>query len=242
MNRKITIGHFYPRLLNLYGDSGNIACLTKRCEWRGVDVEIRSFHLDDDIDFQQLDIVFIGGGSEREQKMVCDKLRSMRTAFEAYIEDGGVVLAVCQGMDMLGNYYDTESERVEGLGILNICTSFQKERFIGNAVLESALTHMPIVGFENHNGRTAIGEYQPLGRVICGYGNDGVSQQEGVVYKHLIGTHLYGPLLPKNPNLCDWLIQKALERKYGDTELQALDDAMEEQANAYIVKRFAENN
>ena len=239
MSRKIVIGHLYPELLNLYGDAGNLASLTKRCEWRGIEPEIIAFDIDEKIDFQKLDIVLLGGGSEREEKIVCEALKMQRNAFREYVEAGGVALTICGGYQMLGNTYQTADETVEGLAILDIETTYDKERWMGNAIVKSDLTKLPIVGFENHNGRTNIGSYEPLGKNISGKGNDG-SGREGIVYKNTIGTYLYGPLLPKNPELCDWLIQKALERKYGDIELQELDDAMEKEANEYIVKRFGE--
>lgn len=244
MSRKITIGHLYPRLLNLYGDSGNIASLMKRCEWRDIEAETIAFDLEDEIDFQKLDIVVLGGGADREEKMACEALRAKKTALTEYVEQGGVLLAICGGYQMLGASYETAGDTVEGLGILDIQATYGKERLMGNVVAKCELTKMPIVGFENHNGRMQIGSYKPLGQLICGRGNDGESGCEGIVYKSTIGTYLYGPLLPKNPEICDWMIQKALERKYGAAELKELDDEMEQDANAYIVKRFVqkENN
>ena len=196
---KITIGHLYPDLLNLYGDRGNIQCMMKRCQWRGIEAETLEFKL----------------------------------------EDGGVVIAVCGGYQLLGDYYQTDEGRMEGLHLVKLHTEQKPGRLISNIVLKSDLFDMPVVGFENHGGRTDIGDNQPFGKVLYGSGNDGESGYEGIVYKHVIGTYLHGPLLPKNPQVCDWLIEKALERKYGkDIELQPLDDQEEKEANAYIVNRF----
>ena len=128
---------------------------------------------------------------------------------------------------------------MEGLHLVKLHTEQKPGRLISNIVLKSDLFDMPVVGFENHGGRTDIGDNQPFGKVLYGSGNDGESCYEGIVYKHVIGTYLHGPLLPKNPQVCDWLIEKALERKYGkDIELQPLDDQEEKEANAYIVNRF----
>ena len=190
--RKITIGHLYPDLLNLYGDRGNIACMMQRCIWRGIEAETIEFNLGDSIDFSKLDIVLLGGGSDREQMIVCRKLQEIQADFKEYVEDGGVVIAVS----------------------------------------------MPVVGFENHGGRTCINGNKPFGKVLYGSGNDGESGYEGVVYKNVIGTYLHGPLLPKNPQVCDWLIARALERKYGDASLAPLDDSQEIEANAYVYNRF----
>ena len=208
---KITIGHLYPDLLNLYGDRGNIQCLMKRCLWRGIEAETIAYELDDRIDFSKLDIVLLGGGSDREQMLVCEKLKEIQKDFKAYVEDNGVVIAICGGYQLLGNYYKTDQGMIEGLKLVDMSTEQGKGRLIGNIVMQSDLFDMPIVGFENHGGRTTIGNNRSLGKVLSGYGNDGQSGEEGVVYKNVIGTNLHGPLLPKNPQLADHLISLALE-------------------------------
>lgn len=237
---KLTIGHLYPDLLNLYGDRGNIQCMMKRCEWRGIEAETISFESDDEIDFSKLDIVLLGGGSDREQRLVCEKLKKIRDNFRDYVENNGVVIAVCGGFQLLGNYYAAADGMMEGLGIVDIETNSGKEyRLIDNIVLESELFSMPVVGFENHAGRTNIKNCRPFGKVIYGSGNNGESGYEGIIYKNVIGTYLHGPLLPKNPQVCDYLIQKALERKYQKKiVLQPLDDKEEIEANTYIYERF----
>ncbi len=237
---KLTIGHLYPDLLNLYGDRGNIQCLMKRCQWRGIEAETKTFEINDAIDFSSLDIVLLGGGSDREQKLVCSKLKRIREDFRQYVEDDGVVIAICGGFQLLGNYYATDDGVIEGLGLIDLETEQGKGyRLIDNIVLRSDLVSMPVVGFENHGGRTNIKKNKPFGKVIYGSGNDAQSGYEGVVYKNVIGTYLHGPLLPKNPQVCDYLIQKALERKYRKpVALAKLDDTQEEEANAYIYNRF----
>lgn len=237
---KLTIGHLYSDLLNLYGDRGNIQCMMKRCEWRGIEAETISFESDDEIDFSKLDIVLLGGGSDREQRLVCEKLKKIRDNFRDYVENNGVVIAVCGGFQLLGNYYAAADGMMEGLGIVDIETNSGKDyRLIDNIVLESELFSMPVVGFENHAGRTNIKNCRPFGKVIYGSGNNGESGYEGIIYKNVIGTYLHGPLLPKNPQVCDYLIQKALERKYQKKiVLQPLDDKEEIEANTYIYERF----
>lgn len=237
--RKIRIGHLYPDLLNLYGDRGNIACMMQRCKWRGIEAETVEYNLGDRIDFAQLDIVLLGGGSDREQRIVCQKLQEIREDFKAYVEDYGVVIAVCGGYQLLGKYYKTEEGTIQGLDLVDLYTEQGEGRLISNIVLQSELTAMPVVGFENHGGRTYINGNQPFGKVLYGAGNDGESGYEGVVYKNMIGTYLHGPLLPKNPQVCDWLIAKALERKYGTSQLLPLDDSQEIEANTYVYERFA---
>ena len=239
---KITIGHLYPDLLNLYGDRGNIQCLMKRCQWRGIEAETIPFELEDEIDFSKLDIVLLGGGSDREQMLVCEKLKEIQKDFKAYVENYGVVIAICGGYQLLGNYYKTEQGTMKGLELVDLYTEQGEGRLIDNIVLQSDLLDMPIVGFENHGGRTYIKDNKPLGKVLYGAGNDGKSGYEGVVYKNVIGTYLHGPLLPKNPQLADLLISRALEKKYGKKiELEKLDDSEEQEANSDIFHRFVKN-
>lgn len=236
---KLTIGHLYPDLLNLYGDRGNIQCLMKRCQWRGIEAETIAYETDDTIDFSKLDIVLLGGGSDREQMIVCEKLKSIQKDFKEYVEANGVVIAICGGYQLLGKYYKTEQGMITGLDLVDMYTEQEEGRLISNIVLQSELFDMPVVGFENHGGRTNIKNNKPLGKVLYGAGNDGKSGYEGVVYKNVIGTYLHGPLLPKNPQLADWLIERALKKKYGeDTVLTPLDDSQEKEANDYIVQRF----
>ena len=236
---KLTIGHLYPDLLNLYGDRGNIQCLMKRWQWRGNEAESSSFESNDRIDFSGLDIVLLGGGSDREQMLVCEKLKAIQGDFKRYVESDGVVIAICGGYQLLGKYYKTDQGMIPGLDLVDMYTEQGEGRLINNIVLKSELFDMPVVGFENHGGRTCIKNNKPLGKVLSGAGNDGVSGYEGVIYKNVIGTYLHGPLLPKNPQLADWLILRALQKKYGaDVELTDLDDTQEKEANDYIYKRF----
>ena len=152
-----------------------------------------------------------------------------------------MVLAVCGGYQLLGKYYKTDKKNIEGLSILDITTEWEPERLIRNIVLNSPLFDTPVVGFENHGGRTHIGKHTPFGKVFYGLGNTGKSGYEGVVYKNVIGTYLHGPLLPKNPHVCDYLLAKALKRKYGeDLTLDPLTDKLEHLAHSYIVDRYSD--
>ncbi len=239
VDKKLTIAHLYPDLLNLYGDRGNIQCFCKRLEWRGLEAEVISVLSGEKADFSKYDIVLLGGGSDREQKLVCEYLLEIKEEFKAYVEDGGVVLAVCGGYQLLGRSYKTDAETIEGLGILDIETKWQPERLVENIVLKSDLFTMPIVGFENHGGRTEIGDHTPFGKVLFGNGNAEGVGYEGVVYKNVIASYLHGPLLPKNPEVCDYLLGKALERKYQEEViLPPLDDALEKAANGDLYRRF----
>ena len=235
---KLTIGHLYPELLNLYGDRGNIQCLLKRCQWRGIEAEAIACEQGSNIDFSKMDIVLLGGGSDREQMLVCEKLQVIQPEFKRYVEEGGVVIAICGGYQLLGKYYKTAEGTMKGLDLVDLYTEQGEGRLISNIILKSDLFDMPIVGFENHGGRTYINQNQPLGKVLYGTGNDGESGYEGVVYKNVIGTYLHGPLLPKNPQLADELILRALRRKDPDAVLAPLDDTQEKEANQYVYHRF----
>lgn len=235
---KITIAHLYPDMLNLYGDSGNIVTLKHRLEARGIEAEIKTYALEDEIDFESTDIVFIGGGGDREQLAVCGRLCEIKDKLISYAENGGVILAVCGGFEILGKYYKNSDGTVEGVGLLDITTEYKGDKLIGNVVIESELIGTTIVGFENHGGRVDIGSHNPLGKVIAGFGHDGKGY-EGVAYKNVIATYLHGPLLPKNPVLADYIIARATERKYGTAELSCIDDTLETAAHDYAVGRFS---
>ena len=235
---EITIAHLYPDLLNLYGDRGNIITLKKRLEARNICAKVTEYSPDDKIDFLNTDIIYIGGGSDREQLLVCQKLCEMKEEIKSYAEDGGSILAVCSGFQILGSYYETDNEKIQGTSLLDIYTKQGKDRLIGDIILESPLINSTIVGFENHSGRTYIGNHTPLGTVTYGYGNSGNKDIEGVVYKNVIATNLHGPLLPKNPLLADKILISALDKKYGVTELEKIDDTFENSAHRYILEKY----
>ena len=227
---KLKIFHMYPDLLNLYGDRGNIIVLERRARWRGIEVEVLNFTKDDEEDLSEADIIFLGGGSDREQELIYSHLYKFKGLIRDLVEDNVVFLAVCGGYQLLGDYYlDAYGDKVEGLSLLNFYTKAEKGRLIGNILIETILPITPktIVGFENHGGRT-YHNYEALGRVIKGYGNNGKDGFEGIVYKNLIGTYLHGPLLSKNPHLADFIIESALKRRYKkEIKLPPLPDTEE---------------
>ena len=245
---RLTICHLYPDLLDLYGDRGNILALEARCRWRGIDPEIQRVSLGEDLDFTRADILFIGGGSDREQGILVQDLMRREDKLGKAIDSGLVVLSICGGYQMLGKYYQTiNGQRIDGLGILNAWTIGGAKRLIGNVVanfegegLETGSSRLStLVGFENHSGKTYLGEgLSPLGRVLAGHGNNGEDGGEGVRYRNIFGTYLHGPLLPKNPHLADLLLELALKRRGEDSALEVLDDCLEERAHQAMVKRL----
>ena len=238
--KPLTIVHLFPELLNLYGDGGNVIALTRRLQWRGLPVEVREIGMGDAMDFSQADIVFIGGGADREQMIVKDAMVARKSELSAYVADGGVLLAVCGGYQFLGHSYAMDDVVVEGLGVIDMETVRGEGRLIGNAVIQSDICDAPIVGFENHGGRTTLGpDAKPLGRVLGKtFGNNGEDGFEGVHQGNPIGTYLHGPLLPKNPQVADYLIAQAYERRGDALELAPLDDAIELEANRVMAKRL----
>ena len=240
---ELKICHLYPDVLNLYGDGGNIRCLTQRLNWRGLGVEVTKMPIGSKESLTGCDLVFIGGGQDFEQQVLLEDLhRGRDRELIAAIEDGVCVLAICGGYQMLGAYYEThDGKRCDFVGALDLWTVGAKTRMIGNYMyrVSEELGGFTVVGFENHSGKTRLGPgVQPLGQVLAGFGNNGEDGTEGAVYKNVFGTYSHGPLLPKNPAFADLLIRRALERKYGSAELALLDDAAELLAHDEMCRRL----
>ncbi len=233
---ELRICHLYPELMNIYGDRGNVIALVWRCRRRGWEARVTRLSLGEPIDPSRHDLFFIGGGQDREQMMVCEDLAGEKgEALRAAVEDGAALLSICGGYQLLGKRFLTcTGENLPGVSLFDAETVGGDTRFIGNVAVDCRLegAESTLVGFENHSGRTRLGPgCRPLGRVIRGYGNNGEDGGEGCVYRHAIGTYLHGSLLPKNPRLADWLILRALRRRYQLEALPPLDDALEDAAH-----------
>lgn len=238
---KITIGYLYGDLMNIYGDTGNIVCLQKRAEWRGIKVEVKNISVDDKLKPGEVDIFFFGGGQDNSQIEVAKDLVVSRKCqvLREEIERGVPLLSICGGYQLLGEYYQPfEGPQLKGAGIFPAYTKASNQRMIGNIVIESPFGKL--VGFENHSGKTYLKpEALPLGKVISGFGNNGEDKFEGCKYKNALGCYMHGSLLPKNPVLADWLLKKALELKYSeDIKLSELDDRLETQAHEVAIAKF----
>ena len=229
---ELKICHMYPDVLNLYGDRGNVLCMTRRLKWRGIDASVTKLPIGDSRSLAGFDLVFIGGGQDFEQQVLLSDLhRGKDKEIKAAIEDGVTFLAICGGYQMLGSYYETyDGKRCDFIGALDLYTKGSVKRMIGNYKFQCSPSAggSVVVGFENHSGKTWLGSgLEPLGKVLSGYGNNGEDGSEGAHYKNVFGTYSHGPLLPKNPELCDLILKTALERKYGSAELLPLDDSFE---------------
>lgn len=212
---KFSICHLYGNLLNTYGDNGNLLMLQYIAKKQGLDVETHLVSLEDPFDRECYDIVFMGGGQDYEQKVIARDLPSKKEALGQYIENDGVMLAICGGYQLLGEYYETAAgERISGVGLLPHYTLRQTEsRFIGNIIIENKTFGEEYVGFENHNGRTYLGKNEkPLGVVKRGYGNNGEDGTEGAIYRNVFCSYFHGPLLVRNPHLAERLIHLASRR------------------------------
>ena len=246
----LVIAHLFPDLLNLYGDGGNVKVLERRARERGIPVEVRRVNHGEHVDLAGVDLVFLGGGPDREQRLASEDLMRMRDDLHAYVEDDGVLLAICGGFQILGHEWLLGEEVVKGLGLVDMTTERAPggsgNRLIGNIALRSPLADLAVVGYENHAGRTHLGTgVEAFGDVASstGYGNNDSDKRDGVRYKNVVGTYLHGPLLPKNPQVADALLIRALERRARRAgvpapELAPLDDAVENAANEYVRNRL----
>ena len=240
----LRVAHLYPRLMNVYGDRGNVMCLRHRCEARGIGFELTELGLRDRLDPSAFDLIFAGGAQDREQRGVVDDLLATKAdAVREAVEEGVALLAVCGAYQLFGRFYrEASGAELPGAGIFDLHTEHPGEgvrRCIGNIVADWDAPGGPrtIVGFENHGGRTRLGAgVRPLARVRSGFGNNGEDGTEGAVYRNAIGTYIHGSLLPKNPALADHVIGLALSRRYGDVALPKIEDRAEERAHAAALR------
>lgn len=244
---ELNICHLYPDILNLYGDRGNIITMKRRLEDRGIKVNIDECSIGQPLNADKYDIFFIGGGQDFEQEVLLRDLSSgkaqdIRTA----VEEEKTFLAICGGYQMLGEYYKTwDGVQLDFIGAIGVHTIGAKERMIGNYMFRTTTESgdTVVVGFENHSGKTYLSEQvAPLGMMLSGNGNNGEDKTEGARYKNVFGTYSHGSLLPKNPVLCDFILQTALNHRYdGADPLAPLDDTLELNAHRYMQERLSHN-
>ena len=240
---KIVVGHLYPDYLNIYADRGNIAVLARRAAWRGHELEVREVSLGRPIEPGEHDLLYVGGGQDREQELVAEDLVAKAAGVHAAVDGGAAVLAVCGGYQLLGrSYRDLHGADLPGIGLFPLETVAGDTRMIGDVLLECQLEPgvvRTLAGFENHAGRTKLDPgAEPLGRVVAGFGNDGESGFEGCRVGRAVGTYLHGPLLPRNPWFADWVLAQALARRLGEPPVfEPLPDELEQQAHAVSAGR-----
>lgn len=260
-NQTLTIAWLYPDLMNTYADRGNIIVLEKRCTWRGITPTILKISINDDKNLlKKADLIFMGGAQDTQQEIVNDDLfKNKGPILKEKVENGTPGLFICGAYQFLGKYYITaDNKKLPGLGIFPMYTKNPgNKRLIGNiAIMANSILHITgsktddrtishissttdcLVGFENHGGRTYLDDASfAFAKVVKGHGNNGEDGTEGIQYKNSIGSYLHGPILPKNPELADQLIQQALIKKYNkNMQLSKLDDTVEKQAKLAVVK------
>ncbi len=229
----LSVCALYPSRMNIYADRGNLMVLQQRCARHGFGFQLTAVDDSDSIDPDAHDLYYIGGGQDNDQIQIADDMRkTKRDSLATAAESGKVILAVCGGYQLLGDYYELDDRRIDGLGIVDLRTVREPgPRLIGNVTIEVSVDGRTrtLAGFENHGGRTYLdGDCQPLGRVVSGYGNNGKDGFEGVRRKNVFGTYLHGPLLPKNVWFADHLLKLALGFSY---DLPPLDDRLEDLAH-----------
>jgi CobQ-like glutamine amidotransferase family enzyme len=237
---RLKLAYLYPRLMNIYGDRGNIITFKHRCRVRGIELQVDALERGDKLNWKAYDLIFMGGAQDRQQQSVAEDMEKLKgKPLKEAAEHGTVILAICGGYQLIGRFYRAaDGSELPGLGILDLHTEHPGEdtqRFIGNVVARWGGT--TLVGFENHGGRTYLGEKaERLATIVSGYGNNGKDATEGAVYKNVYGTYLHGSLLPKNPVFADHIIGLALGRRYKGARLAPIDDRMEEAAHADAVR------
>lgn len=233
--KKLRIAHLYPKLLNIYGDIGNVLALCKRCEWRGIEFILDEINIGDKI--SEHDIYFIGGGQDLQQIEVSKELQKHKEFLTEERDRKVVFLGICGGYQLMGHYYKPHNGKIlQGISLLDAYTIAGNNRFIGNVTAETDyLNPNTLVGFENHSGLTYLqGETRPMAKVVIGKGNNGNDKSEGARYKNVFGTYMHGSFLPKNPHFADLLIELALGEK-----LSKLDNTIENAAhNSLIGKAY----
>jgi len=241
---ELKIAHLYPDLLDLYSDRGNVIILQKRAEWRGLTATVEPITLGHEPELSDYDILVMGGGMDREQGIVARDLQTRKDNLQRAIDSGTVVLGICGGYQLLGHFFETNGgQRLPGLGLLDIHTVGGQTRLVGNVVAEMEIDGVktPLIGYENHSGKTYLGQgVEPMMKIIKGFGNSGEDQWEGVRQGTVFGTYLHGPLLAKNPTLADYLIMLALRRRDAGTQLASLDDELEQRTVRKLYKRLVE--
>jgi hypothetical protein len=237
----LKIGHLYPTLMSVAADRGNLFSIEKRCKWRGIATEVEPIYVKQTPDFTSYDLILFHGGADREMEIAAKDIQAKASSLREAAEANRVFLSICAGFQLLGHYYKPfKGPELKGIGVLDMYTEGGSTRFMTHMALACNFEETGkkiLVGYENHSGRTFLGaKSQPLGKVLAGWGNNGKDGYEGATYRNVFGTYLHGPLLPKNPWFTDFLIQRALEPRYGKVELIPLDDSTELAAHEAALK------
>ncbi|MBF0601793.1 type 1 glutamine amidotransferase [Limosilactobacillus oris] len=220
----LRLAHLYGNLLNTYSDVGNIIALRYYAQQMDADIDVQVISIDDHFDPDHFDLALFGGGQDYEQVVVAKDLPQKRAAIKKFIDDNKPLLAICGGYQLLGHYYiGANGEKIPGLGLLDHYTLSQDHnRFIGDIIIKNEENGQEYHGFENHNGRTFLGEGErPLGTVVTGNGNNGEDGTEGAIYKEVYCSYFHGPILTRNGEIAKHLLLTALQNRYPEADLTA---------------------
>ncbi|AKM79197.1 MAG: CobB/CobQ domain protein glutamine amidotransferase [Candidatus Beckwithbacteria bacterium GW2011_GWB1_47_15] len=245
---KLTLVHLYPKLLNIYGDYGNIIALKYRAEKRGIKLTVRPVEVGEPLKNGSFELLFAGGGQDQQQVTASRDLQKKKMVLRAASDAGVPMLTICGSFQLFGDFFKPfAGPKLKGVGLLPAYTVADKVRKIGNLViklnpsLRSTIDNLKsdlLVGFENHSGNTWLKDKSSaLGKVVIGHGNNGKDHTEGCRINNVFGCYLHGSLLPKNPHFADHLIKLALTNKYGPVKLKPLNDRLEWQAHRQAVAR-----
>jgi len=215
---ELNVCHLYGNLLNTYGDNGNMLMLNYYAKKMNVRFTTEIVSIYEPFDPKKFDIVFFGGGQDFEQLIVSKDIQNKKNELTDYIENDGVMLAICGGYQLLGHYYiGAHGEKIAGIKALDHYTLSQdNNRYIGDIEIYNEEFNETYYGFENHNGRTFLGKGEkPLGKVKVGHGNNDEDGSEGALYRNVFCSYFHGPLLARNEHLAVRLINTALKQKYG---------------------------
>lgn len=232
----INITHLYPDTLNMSADKGNILALNSRISKRNIHVNIKEYKINEEVNFSDTDIILLGGGYDKDRPDICEKLIKNKEELIKCLEKGGILIAVSSSYPIIGNSFQNDGETYQGLGIIDMDTVTVNKRKTGNVILKSEILNSMIAGFENHTDKTTFNaDVTDLGSVVFG---DSKGENEGVLTKNIVGTHLHGPILPKNPILTDYIIGNVLLNKYNLQQLPSAHSYYEDKAHDYVINRF----
>lgn len=232
-SKSLNVVQLYSDRMNIYGDNGNVQVICRRAKLYGYEVQLSVYDsIDDRNVLLSADVVLGGGGQDSGQRAILADLGKIKADLLSLAESKLPMLMICGLYQLFGHYFQTkDGDRLDGIGLFDVTTVGGEWRLIGNAVVDSD-EFGELIGYENHSGVTVLGDNQAaLGQVVQGYGNDGTGTSEGAMRYSVVGTYLHGPVLSKNPRLADWLILRAVERKFGVTKLAPTDDEARAELN-----------
>ena len=242
---ELKILHLYHDIMDLYGDKGNMMTIKYRCEQRGINFVYDTCSIGEEKYYSSYDLIFMGGGADKEQLILSKDLLSRRTQLAKAMDSGTFFLLICGGYQLFGQYYvNADGHKIQGLGFFDYVTEKSKsnDRCIGNIYLDVEIDgeRFDVLGFENHGGQTYGNDESYFGKVIFGNGNYYGAKSEGFYKDNVLGTYIHGPLLPKNPALADFIIRKALLKNHGEVSLGKLDDSIEVNAKKELLENLGQ--